>query len=72
MTDFEKAVKAISQRTGFDADEVKEIAQYAFRFTVDVMTDKEDTHDILFNKLFKFKLKPRFKQNKNNNYSPKV
>lgn len=28
------------------------------------MQDDLDTHDILINKLFKFKLKSRFKQNK--------
>lgn len=34
------------------------------------MKDDKDTHDILLNKLFKFKLKPRFKNNKQANYSP--
>ncbi len=28
----------------------------------------QDTNDILFNKLFKFKLKPRFKNNKKQEY----
>lgn len=27
------------------------------------MRDPEDTHDILFNKLFKFKLKSKFRNN---------
>lgn len=27
------------------------------------MRDPEDSHDILFNKLFKFKLKPKFRNN---------
>lgn len=35
------------------------------------MKDDQDTHDILINELFKFKLKPRFKNNKQANYSPK-
>ena len=35
------------------------------------MQDKDDTHDILINKLFKFKLKSRFKENKQADYSPK-
>lgn len=72
MTDLEQAVKHISNKTGIDSQEVKNIIQYAFKFTIDVMTDEKDTHDILFNKLFKFKLKSRFKENKNKNYSPKL
>ena len=36
-----------------------------------VMKDDEDYHDILFNQLFKFKLKGRFKDNKTKPYSPK-
>ena len=44
---------------------------YEFRFTTDVMKDPEDYHDILFNKLFRFTLKPRFKVDKTKKYSPK-
>lgn len=35
------------------------------------MKDSDDTHDILFAKLFKFKLKGRFKENKNIKNSPR-
>ena len=35
------------------------------------MKSEEDTKDILFNELFKFKLKRRFKENKNLNYTSK-
>lgn len=35
------------------------------------MQDPEDIHDILIHKLFRFKLKPRFKNNKQAKYSPK-
>lgn len=44
---------------------------YEFQFIKQVMQDKDDTHDILINKLFKFKLKSRFKEDKLGNYSPK-
>lgn len=37
---------------------------------MDVMKDENDTHSILFAKLFKFKLKNRFKENKNKPNSP--
>lgn len=40
-------------------------------FTIDVMKSDTDYHEILFNKLFKFKLKRRFKDNKTKKYSPK-
>lgn len=33
------------------------------------MKDDTDTRDILFNKLFKFKLKKRFKENKTQKYT---
>lgn len=35
------------------------------------MKDDEDYMNIMFNGLFKFKLKPRFKLNKTSKYSPK-
>lgn len=34
------------------------------------MKDDDDTRDILINKLFRFTLKTRFKNNKQANYSP--
>lgn len=36
------------------------------------MKNEEDYRDILFNKLFKFKLKTRYKLNKTNKYSSKL
>ena len=44
---------------------------FEFYFTTQVMKDETDTHDILFNKLFKFKLKSRYKENKQRGYSSK-
>lgn len=35
------------------------------------MQDETDTHDILINKLFKFKLKSRYKINKQTKYCSK-
>ena len=34
------------------------------------MKDEDDTRDVLINKLFRFKLKKRFKDNKQSNYGP--
>lgn len=34
------------------------------------MKDPTDTRDVLINRLFRFKLKKRFKEDKQSNYSP--
>ena len=49
---------------------VGEIVMHQFQFVVDVMKDQDDTRDVLINKLFRFKLKNRFKDNKNKPLSP--
>lgn len=69
--DFDKACKQISKELNEDYDVVKNIVQYEFLYTKKIMKDPTDTRDILFNKLFKFKLKSRFKADKSKNYSPK-
>ena len=43
---------------------------FQFKFITEVMKDPEDTHDVLLHKLFRFKLKSRFKENKQKDYSP--
>lgn len=59
--DIEDLCKQITKETGETYDTVKQIVAYVFNFTADVMKDPNDKHDIMFNKLFKFKLKRRFK-----------
>ena len=71
MTDIDKVCKQISKDLDEDFELVKDIVQYQFLFTIDVMKDPDDYHDILFNKLFRFSLKPRFKIDKQSDYSPK-
>lgn len=51
-------------------DDVKQIVMHQFQFIVDVMKDTDDTTDVLINKLFRFTLKKRFKENKQSSYSP--
>ena len=63
--------RQISKDLNLDFDIVIELVMYQFRYTVNIMKDPEDTRDILFNKLFKFKLKSRFKENKNLKYNSK-
>ena len=68
---IEKTCREIAKELNEDYDLVYNIVMYQFRFTTDVMKDPDDYHDILFNKLFRFKLKNRFKDNKTKDYSPK-
>lgn len=70
MIDINNVIKETSKRTKIPIETVDAICKHTFRFTADVMKDENDYHDILFNKLFKFKLKNRFKDNKTKNYSP--
>ena len=64
MMDIEKICKQISKEQNIDYELVRKIVYFQFEFIRDVMQDPEDIHDILLNKLFKFKLKKRFKENK--------
>ena len=68
---IDKVCRKIANKNQMDLEEVKQIVLYQFYFTKQVMQDPHDTHDILFNKLFRFKLKSRFKENKQNKLSSK-
>lgn len=71
MTDLDKVIKEVSKRLDLDRDLVAAVCKHSFKCVVDRMKDKEDTRDILFNQLFKFKLKRRYKENKSKEYSSK-
>lgn len=68
--DLDKTCRSIAKELGYGYELVRQIVMYEFEFTTKIMKDPEDYREILFNKLFKFKLKPRFKDNKTKNYSP--
>lgn len=67
---IDKVCRQIANDLNEDPNVVKQIVMHQFQFVVDVMKDKDDTRDVLINKLFRFKLKKRFKDNKQSNYSP--
>lgn len=69
MIDIEQVIKEVSAKTGIDKEIVSVICKHVFQYTVDVMKDEVNTQDILFNQLFKFKLKRRYKENKTREYS---
>ncbi len=70
MMNIDKVCRQIAKDLNEDPNVVKQIVMHQFQFVVDVMKDKDDTRDVLINKLFRFKLKKRFKDNKQSNYSP--
>lgn len=68
--DLNKACRRIAKENQIDLDLVKKIVMYEFKYTKDIM-QSDNTENILFNKLFKFKLKTRYKENKNQKYTSK-
>ncbi|QWM90565.1 hypothetical protein [uncultured phage cr61_1] len=70
MIDIDSVSREVSKETGYDLDTVKKVCQHVFKLAEQIMKS-EDTSDILFNKLFKFKLKRRYKDNKQKEYTTK-
>lgn len=68
--DIDKVCKRIAKEINTSPELVKEIVMHQFKFVVNVMTDEDDVTDVLINKLFRFSLKKRFKEDKQRNYSP--
>ena len=66
-----KACRIVAEQLNEDFDLVYDVVQHQFSFIKDVMKDPKDTHDILINKLFRFKLKKRYGENKQYIYSSK-
>lgn len=71
MIDIEQVIKEVSKRTGIDKEIVEIVCKHPFIQTMEVMKDDNDIRDILFNRLFKFKLKRRYKENKSKSYTVK-
>lgn len=71
MIGIEQIIKEVSKRTKIDPEIVAIVCKHPFLQTVEMMKDEENTQDILFNELFKFKLKRRYKENKQSNYTTK-
>lgn len=71
MIDIEVVIKEVSKRLNLDRDLVATVCKHPFMQTVELMKSPDVTSDILFNELFKFKLKKRYKENKTKQYSSK-
>ena len=71
MIDIDGVIKEVSIRTGIDKEIVSAICKHPFIQTVELMKDDANTQDILFNQLFKFKLKRRYREDKTKSYTAK-
>ena len=71
MIKLDSVYRQLAKKHNLTLEEVKEICTSEFKFVAEVMNDPEDTTPILIHNLFRFKLKPRFQQNKQSKWSPK-
>lgn len=62
-------IKETVKLTKQDEQLVQNIILNQFGILIKIMKDDADVRDILFNKLFKFKLKRRFRENKTQKYT---
>ena len=62
-------IKETVKLTKQDEQLVQNIILNQFGILIKIMKDDTDVRDILFNKLFEFKLKRRFRENKTQKYT---
>lgn len=70
MITLDDVIKQVSKNLNIDREVVNAVCKHVFEQTVDIMKS-DDTSDILFNEAFKFKLKRRYKEDKQKQYSSK-
>ena len=70
MITLEDVIKQVSKNLDVDREVVNTVCKHVFEQTVEIMKS-DDTSDILFNEAFKFKLKIRYKEDKQKQYSSK-
>lgn len=68
MIILEDVIKQVSKNLDIDKEIAGAVCKHVFQQTVEIMKS-DDTSDILFNEAFKFKLKRRYKEDKNRQYS---
>ena len=71
MIDLDQVIKQVAKNLNIDKETVATVCKHAFQETVNVMKSEDDCREILFNRLFKFKLKRRYKEDKTQKYSSK-
>lgn len=68
MITLDDVIKQVSKNLDIDKEIVNTVCKHVFEQTVETMKS-DDTSDILFNEAFKFKLKRRYKEDKQRQYS---
>lgn len=68
MNNLNKLCNKTAKDLNEDISVVKKIIMFQFKQILERMKDLDDTRDILINRLFKFKLKTRYKENKHLEY----
>jgi len=68
MINIDDVIKEVAKNLNLDKETVDTVCKHVFQETVNLMKS-ENTSDILFNELFKFKLKRRYKEDKQRQYS---
>ena len=68
MITIDDVIKQVSKNLNLDRDIVATVCKHPFQQTVELMKS-DDISDILFNGLFRFKLKKRYKEDKQSKYS---
>lgn len=68
MISIDDVVKEVSKRLDLDKDIVEKVCKHPFQQVVQIMKS-DNTQDVLFNGLFRFRLKRRYKENKQKEYS---
>jgi len=68
MITIDDVIKQVSKNLNIDREIVDIVCKHPFRQTVKLMKS-DDISDILFNELFRFKLKKRYKEDKQRQYS---
>jgi len=68
MINIDDVIKEVAKNLNLDKETVSTVCKHVFQETVNLMKS-ENTSDILFNELFKFKLKRRYKEDKQRQYS---
>ena len=69
MNNLDKLCNKTARDLKEDKDVVHKLVMFQFKQILERMRDLDDTRDILLNRLFKFKLKTRYKNNKHLKYT---
>ena len=71
MKNLDQICRLVAKQLNEEPNVCHKVVMFQFKQISDIMKDPTDIRDILINKLFKFKLKTRYKENKQLKYTAK-